>query len=70
MLKGLKVGDRVKWMGPLDYDYFYGKVVDIRGNFATIRGIGLHKHAYAEVHFKYITKVSGGSSSGSGKRDN
>ena len=65
----LKVGDRVKWMCPMDYDYFYGEIISIRGKFATIRGIGVHRHAFAEVHFKYIKKISGGNNSGSGKRD-
>lgn len=64
-----KVGDRVKWMCPLDHDYFYGEIVSIRKRFATIQGIGLYRHTTAEVHFKYIKKVAGGRDSGSGKRN-
>ena len=66
----LKVGDTVKWMSPLDHDYLYGKIVDIRGYFAIIRGIGLYRNITAEVHFKYIEKIAGGGYYGSGKRNN
>ena len=64
-----KVGDTVKWMCPLDYDYCYGEIVSIRNRFATIKGIGLYKHiTNAEVHFKYIKKVAGGGNRGGSKR--
>ena len=67
----LKVGDIVKWMCPMDYDYYYGEIVSIRKSYATIKGIGLYKHiAPAEIHFKYIKRVAGGKSSGSSERDN
>jgi hypothetical protein len=65
----LKVGDTVKWMCPLDHDYFCGEIVSIKNRFATIKGIGLYKHITAEVHFKYIKKVAGGKGFGSGKRN-
>lgn len=64
----LKVGDTVKWMCPLDYDYLYGEIVSIKNRFATIKGIGLYRHITAEVHFKYIKKVAGGKGYGGGKR--
>lgn len=66
----LKVGDIVKWMCPLDYDYFYGEIVSIRNHFATIHGIGLYKDIKTVVHFKYIKKLAGGINRGGGKRDN
>lgn len=67
----LKVGDIVRWMCPLDHDYFYGVAVNIRNQFVTIKGIGLYKHITVEVHSKYIekVKVAGGRNCGSGKRD-
>jgi hypothetical protein len=65
-----KVGDTVKWMCPLDHDYFYGEIVSIAERIATIKGIGLYQHITADVHFKYIKKVAGGRCGGSGKRDN
>lgn len=66
----LKVGDTVKWMCPLDHDYFYGEIVSINKRFATIKGIGLYRGITAEVHFKYIKKVAGGRNYGGGKRNN
>ena len=65
----LKVGDTVKWMCPLDHDYFYGKITGIKNKFATIQGIGLYKNITAEVHVKYITRIAGGGNRGSGKRN-
>lgn len=65
----LGVGDRVRWMRPLDNDYYYGEIIGIRGGYATITGIGLYKGITAEVHFKYIERVAGGRNGGSGKRD-
>lgn len=64
----LKVGDTVRWMRPLDYDYYYGEIVSIRGRFATIKGIGLYRHIPTEIHFKHIEKVAGGRYYGGGKR--
>lgn len=65
----LKVGDTVKWMCPLDHDYYYGEIVSIRDRLATIKGIGLYKHVITEVHFKYIKKVAGGKGGGIRKRN-
>jgi hypothetical protein len=64
----LKVGDTVKWMKPLDHDYFYGEIVSIRNHIATIKGIGFYRYITAEVHFRYIKKVAGGGNYGGGKR--
>lgn len=65
----LKVGDTVRWMCPLDYDYCYGEIISIRNRFATIRGIGIYSNITAEVHFKYIEQITGGGNRGGGKRD-
>ncbi len=56
-------------MCPLDYDYFYGEIVSIKNHFATIRGVGLYENITAEVHFKYIKRITGGGNRGGGKRD-
>lgn len=64
----LKVGDTVRWMCPLDHDYFYGEIVSIKNRFATIKGIGLYRKITAEVHFKYIQRIAGGKSREGGKR--
>ena len=65
----LKVGDTVKWMCPMDHDYYYGNVIGVRDRFAVIKGIGLYRHITAEVHFKYIKRIAGGGNHGSGKRN-
>lgn len=64
-----KVGDTVKWMCPLDHDYFYGEILDIRKSVATVKGIGLYANVTAEVHFKYIERLAGGRNCGKCKRD-
>ena len=53
----LKTGDTVKWMCPMDHDYFYGEVISTRDRFAIVKGVGLYKHITVEVHFKYIKKL-------------
>lgn len=65
----LKVGDIVRWMCPLDHDYYYGEIISIRDRFATIKGIGIYKRTTAEIHFACIEKVAGGGNGGRGKRD-
>lgn len=66
----LKVGDTVKWMCPLDHDYLYGEIVSIKKSIATVKGIGLYSHITAEVHLKYIEKLTGGRNCGKCERDN
>lgn len=60
-----KAGDTVKWMCPLDHDYTYGEILSIKKNIATVKGIGLYSKITAEVHLRYIKKVTGGRNSGS-----
>lgn len=62
----IRVGDTVRWMCPLDHDYTYGKILDIRKSVATVQGIGLYRNVTAEVHLKYIEKYKiGGTYRGS-----
>lgn len=60
-----KAGDTVRWMCPLDNDYTYGEILSIKKSVATVKGIGLYKGVTAEVHLRYIQKVTGGRNSGS-----
>ena len=62
----LEVGDKIRWMCPLDNDYIYGEVVSINKRRAIVRGTGLYKNVKEEVHFRYIEKLSGGGDRGRG----
>ena len=64
----LKAGDAVRWMCPLDHDYFYGEIVSIERGIATVKGTGLYKNITAGVHLRYIEKLAGGRNRGSSKR--
>lgn len=62
-----KVGDTVRWMCPLDADYSYGNIMEIRRSIATVRDTGYYKGTTTEVHLKYIERVQrGGVGCGSG----
>lgn len=63
-----EVGEAVKWMCPLDNDYCYGEIVSIKKCFATIKGTGLYRNITADVHFRYIERITGGRKRGGGKR--
>ncbi len=60
-----KVGDTVRYMCPLDNDYTYGEILNIKRSIATVKGIGLYSKTTAEVHLRYIEKLTGGRNSGS-----
>ena len=64
----LAVGDRIRWMCPLDNDYTYGEILSIHRKIATVRGIGLYRHITGDIHFKYIEKIAGGRNCGGGKK--
>ena len=66
----LKVSDKIKWMCPLDNDYTYGEIIDIKGCIATVKGIGLYSGVTEVVHLKYIQKVTGGIERGNNKGNN
>lgn len=52
----LKVGDRVKWCEPLDADYSYGVILDIKRSSATVAGSGYYTGMVAVVHMSNIEK--------------
>ena len=66
----LKAGDTVRWMCPLDHDYFYGEILSIDKGRATVKGTGLYKNSTTVVHLRYIEKLAGGVNCGSSKRGN
>lgn len=65
-----KVGDAVRWLCPLDNDYTYGEIIDLRKSVATVKGIGLYSGITTEVHLRYMEKVKrGGGSVGSNSKE-
>lgn len=66
---GFKVGEVVRWMCPLDKEYSYGTIVELKKNKAIISYIGYYNGRLTEVHMRYIRKLErGGKGSGGGKR--
>lgn len=55
-----EAGDKVRWMCPLDADYTYGEILEIKKSIATVRGIGLYRGSITEVHLRYIQTITGG----------
>lgn len=55
-----RMGEAVKWMCPLDADYSYGTILEIKNSIATVLGSGYYKGNTAEVHIRYITKAEKG----------
>lgn len=67
--KVFKVGERVKWMSPLDEDYSYGTIVDLRRSTAIVEGSGYYKGHLSVVRIKDIEKLEkGGGGFGSHKK--
>ena len=65
----IKVGEIVKWRCPLDEDYSYGTVLEIKRSLATLRCSGYYDGFITEVHIKHIQKLSkGGKSVGGNKK--
>ena len=66
----IEVGDAVKWLCPLDADYSYGKVLDIKRSVATaVICKGYHRGVITEVHTRYMEKLRrGGGDYGGRKR--
>ena len=68
---GFKVGEVVRWMCPMDVEYSYGTIVELKKNKAIISYIGYYKGRLTEVHLKYLRKLErGGNGRGRGKRCN
>ena len=65
----VKVGDLVKWRNPLDEDYSYGTVLEVKKNLVVVQGSGYYKGVVSEVYLKYIRKVKkGGKGFGGSKK--
>lgn len=51
------VGEKVKWMCPLDNDYSYGTILEIKQNRAIVEGSEYYKGCVSLVHLRYIRKA-------------
>lgn len=64
-----EVGERVKWRSPLDADYSYGTVLEIKGKFAVVSGTGYYTGKISEIHTLHIeTMERGGGGYGARKK--
>ena len=64
-----KVGELVRWRNPLDADYSYGTIQEIKGNFVIVNGSGYYTGVATEVHIRYIEKArKGGRGYGGSKK--
>ena len=64
-----RVGEAVKWMCPLDADYSYGTILEIKNSIATVLGRGYYKGRITEVHIRYLSKEEkGGGGYGGSKK--
>lgn len=69
-----KHGDLVRWMLPLDNDYSYGYVIEVKRNYATIECTDYYSGLLVSVHLRYIEKcrrgggIFGGGKGGGNKR--
>ena len=63
----MKSGELIRWMSPLDEDYSYGYIVDVRGKYAVVRGTGYYKNSLSLVRVQNIER-RGGDSDGWGKK--
>jgi len=55
-----KIGEFVRWMLPLDNDYSYGFVEQVKRSRVVVRCIGYYSGLVVEVHMRYIDKQKGG----------
>jgi hypothetical protein len=64
-----KVGEMVRWMCPLEEDYSYGTILEIKQSKAKILCTGYYAGMITEVHLRYIDKLErGGEGFGRGKK--
>lgn len=64
-----KVGELVRWMCPIEEDYSYGTILEIKKSVATVLGSGYYTGVTTEVHLKYMEKIRrGGGVLGSGSK--
>lgn len=65
----VKAGEMVKWRCPLDEDYSYGTILQIKNSIATVKCSGYYAGVIAEVHIKHIERLDkGGGRVGSHKK--
>lgn len=62
-----EVGEIVRWMEPLDHEYSYGKLIEIKRNRAIIEEMGYYSGRVVSIHLKYV-KHLGRSSRGESKK--
>lgn len=55
-----EIGELVRWRTPLEADYSYGTILDIKRNLATLEGSGYYKGKITEVNLRYIEKLERG----------
>lgn len=66
-----EVGEKVRWMSPLDADYSYGTITEIEGKKVLILASGYYTGRITEVHISDIEKIKkqrGGKKRGRGKK--
>lgn len=62
------IGDKVRWRGPMDADYSYGKVIGADRTKAVIAGSNYYYGHTLEVPMRYLEKAGGKGFGGYGKR--
>lgn len=66
-----KIGELIRWRSPLDEDYSYGYIVEMRKKYAVVQGTGYYTGSLALVHIKNIKRLEeGGESDGRSKKHN
>lgn len=63
-----EIGELVRWRCPLDADYSYGYILEIKRSLVVVVGTGYYSGVTTEIHLRYIEKVKrGGGGFGRGK---
>lgn len=62
-----KIGELIRWQSPLDEDYSYGYIVEIRKKYVVVLGTGYYTGSLALVHIRSLEK-RGGDSNGRSKK--
>ena len=56
-----KVGELVKWMEPLDHEYSYGNILEIKHSIATLIEVGSPYAGHKRyIHLRYIEHMERG----------
>ena len=64
-----EVGELIRWRSPLDEDYSYGYIVEMRKKYAVVQGTGYYTGSLALIHTRNIERIQrGGDSSGRSKK--